>query len=102
MSQRKILLICACGSSTSILMQSMRENLAEDENWEIVALSVSEGKKVFGKYDTLLLAPQIKYQTNMIKDLCKDFPDMEIYNIDAKDFGRCNGPAVLNMIRKNA
>ena len=82
-------------------MQSMKDNLREDEDWEIEALSVSEGKKVYGKYDTLLLAPQIKYQTAMIKDSCKDFPEMEIYNVDAKDFGRCNGPAVLDMIRNN-
>lgn len=97
-----ILLVCACGSSTSILMQNMRDNLKDDEkDWEIGALSVSEAKTKFGKYNYVLLAPQVKFQTNMIKGLCKDIPGITILNISAIDFGRCNGEAVLNMIREN-
>lgn len=98
----KILLVCACGSSTTILMQNMRENLKEEEvGWSIEALSLSEAKNVFGRYDYILLAPQVKFQTSMIKDMCKDIPDITILNIQSIDFGRCNGNAVLNMIREN-
>lgn len=98
----EILLVCACGSSTSILMQSMYDNLRDDEkDWKVTALSLSEAKTRFGKYEYVLLAPQVKYQTNLIKELCKDIPDITILNISAIDFGRCNGNAVLNMIRDN-
>lgn len=45
MSKNRILLICACGSSILILMQNMQQNLKDDEDWTIDALSVSEGKK---------------------------------------------------------
>lgn len=83
-------------------MQNMQDNLHDDEkDWKIEALSVSEAKTKFGKYDYVLLAPQVKFQTNMIKGLCKDIPGITILNIAAIDFGRCNGNAVLNMIREN-
>lgn len=97
-----ILLVCACGSSTSILVQNMKDSRkADEQDWEIEALSVSDGKKKFGKYDYVLLAPQVKYQMGMIKELCKDLPDLTLMNIDARDFGRCNGDHVLDMIRYN-
>lgn len=97
-----ILLVCACGSSTSILVSSMiNARSAEEQDWNIEALSVSDGKKVFGKYDYILLAPQVKYQMGMIKDLCKDLLDVTLMSIDARDFGRCNGNNVLDMIREN-
>ncbi|MBQ7888700.1 MAG: PTS sugar transporter subunit IIB [Erysipelotrichaceae bacterium] len=97
----EILLVCACGSSTTILMQSMYDHLREDEkDWKVTALSVSEAKTKFGKYEYILLAPQVKYQTSLVKELCKDIPGITILNISAIDFGRCNGNAVLNMIRE--
>ena len=37
-----ILLVCACGSSTSVVLQKMKENLTEDEPWTIEAKSLSE------------------------------------------------------------
>lgn len=53
-----ILLVCACGSSTSVVLQKMKENLTSDEPWTIEAKSLSEAKKVMGKYDYVLLAPR--------------------------------------------
>ena len=44
-----ILLVCACGSSTSVVLQKMKENLASDEPWTIEAKSLSDAKKVMGK-----------------------------------------------------
>ncbi len=96
-----ILLVCACGSSTSILMQNMRDNLApEEKDWTVEALSVSDAKTKFGKYDYVLLAPQVKYQGGMIRDICKDL-STTVLDIPSIDFGRCNGKSVLDMIRKS-
>ncbi len=97
-----IVLVCACGSSTSILMQNMKSNLRDDEkDWKIEALSISEAKTKFAKYDCVLLAPQVKFQTAMVKELCKDIPSIRVLNIAAIDFGRCNGKAVLDMVRES-
>ena len=64
-----ILLVCACGSSTSVVLQKMKENLTSDEPWTIEAKSLSEAKKVMGKYDYVLLAPQIRYQIKTVQSL---------------------------------
>ncbi len=97
----KILLVCACGSSTSILMQNMIDNLKEDEkDWTVEALSVSEGKTKFGMYDYILLAPQVKYQGGMIRGLCEGL-DVAVLDVPAMAFGRCDGVSVLEQIREN-
>lgn len=97
-----ILLVCACGYSTSLLMQNMRDNLREEEkDWTIEALSIAEAKTKFAKYDVVLMAPQVKFQTAMVKDLCKDIPSIKILNVAPIDFGRCNGAAVLEMVRQS-
>ena len=76
-----ILLVCACGSSTSVVLQKMKENLTSDEPWTIEAKSLSEAKKVMGKYDYVLLG-------------------LTVMNIEPADFGRCNGKAILDQIRR--
>lgn len=97
-----ILLVCACGASTTLLMQNMIENLNDDEkDWHVEALSISEAKTKFGLYDYVLMAPQVKFQTELVKELCKDIPQITIINVPAIDFGRCNGQAVLNLIRND-
>ena len=58
-----ILLVCACGASTTIVVEAMKENLHEDEkDWFIEAKSVQEVKDCIGKYDAILVAPQIRYR----------------------------------------
>ena len=68
-----ILLVCACGSSTSVVLQKMKENLTSDEPWTIEAKSLSEAKKVMGKYDYVLLAPQIRYQIKTVQSLAEPY-----------------------------
>ena len=87
-----ILLVCACGSSTSVVLQKMKENLTEDEPWTIEAKSLSDAKKVMGKYDYVLLAPQ---------SLAEPYEGLTVMNIEPADFGRCNGKAILDQIRRS-
>ena len=47
------------------------------------------------------MAPQVKFQTNMVKELCKDIPQITIINVPSIDFGRCNGKGVLDLIRND-
>ena len=91
-----ILLVCACGSSTSVVLQKMKENLTEDEPWTIEAKSLSDAKKVMGKYDYVLLAPQIRYQIKT-----EPYEGLTVMNIEPADFGRCNGKAILDQIRRS-
>ncbi len=60
----KILLICAGGMSTSILMKKLQkysdENGAELE--EIVARGLGDYEDIVPNYDVILLGPQISYR----------------------------------------
>ena len=95
-----ILLVCACGSSTSVVLQKMKENLTSDEPWTIEAKSLSEAKKVMGKYDYVLLAPQIRYQITTVQSLAEPYEGLTVMNMEPADFGRCNGKAILDQIRR--
>ena len=81
-----ILLVCACGSSTSVVLQKMKENLTSDEPWTIEAKS---------------LAPQIRYQIKTVQSLAEPYEGLTVMNIEPADFGRCNGKAILDQIRRS-
>lgn len=95
-----ILLVCACGASTSIVTEEIKKSLKEDEkNWVVEAKSINEAKTCIGKYDVILVAPQIRYQKASIKKLAEPY-DIRILDIDPVAYGSCNGEKILNTIRQ--
>jgi PTS system cellobiose-specific IIB component len=68
----KILLICAGGASTSILMKKM-EKYAEGKgiDLKISAKGIGEYQDYYKEYDLILLGPQISYQKDNIKAVTK-------------------------------
>jgi PTS system cellobiose-specific IIB component len=68
----KILLVCAGGASTSILMKKM-EKYAADKGFElkIFATSMNEYEDYFKQYDLILLGPQISYKRNEVEECSK-------------------------------
>lgn len=66
---KKIVLLCAAGMSTSMLVKKMEEAAAA-MNFEadIAAYSVSEVKEVTKDADLVLLGPQVRYQLSKIKE----------------------------------
>lgn len=61
--ERKVLLICAGGMSTSILMKKM-EKYAKENHFElkIEAVGMSDYEDVYKNYDVILLGPQVSYK----------------------------------------
>lgn len=59
----KILLVCAAGLSTSILMRKV-EDYAKNNgiDLEIDAIGMGEYQRVCAGYDVILLGPQVSYQ----------------------------------------
>lgn len=56
----KVLLVCAMGMSTSILMKKLEKYAAEQGiNFSIAAQSVNTYKTVCHEYDCILMGPQI-------------------------------------------
>lgn len=95
----KVLLVCAAGMSTSMLMKKM-EAYAKDNgiDLEIAARSFSELKNPADDgYDCILVGPQISYQKDKVVAKAQGLP---VDVIPMKDYGRQNCPAIFEQIDK--
>lgn len=93
---KKILLCCAAGMSTSLLVSKMqiasKEAGIETKIW---AVSMEElQNNIKDKVDVVLLGPQIRYKLTEVKKICdeKKIPS-EVINM--MDYGSMNGKNVL-------
>ncbi|ASA57284.1 PTS sugar transporter subunit IIB [Vibrio gazogenes] len=91
-----IILICAAGMSTSMLMQKMKDS-AEKRNLDISVLAMPEGKLDSYKenIDILLLGPQIMYLEDKIRGIYEE-KGVKVAVIDMVDYGSMNGDKVLD------
>ena len=92
---KNILLVCAAGMSTSLLVNKMKDAAkAKGIEININALPVSECSSVVDTVDIVLLGPQVKY---LYEDTKKKFADLNkpIFVIDSQDYGVMNGEKVL-------
>lgn len=96
----KILLACACGMSTSLIMSKMKQALSfEQKDWIVEACPFSEVEEYIDNFDVVLLGPQIIHK---IKEMKKKF---EHYNkpielIEPNDYSFGNGKKVLEFAIK--
>ena len=98
----RIMLICAAGMSTSLLVTKMIKAAQElGDEVEIFALPLTEGEKVMSTVDCVLLGPQVRYAKSdvekIIKETGKNIP-FEI--IDMRDYGMMNGKAVYDLAKR--
>ena len=98
MERINILLVCAAGASTSLLASRMKKSAESLEDKIIIdARSVSELENVIGKYDYILVAPQIFYMLPEIEEIAKYY-EVKVMKIDPSDFAGANGEAVLKSV----
>lgn len=67
---QNILLVCAAGMSTSMLVKRMQEQAANIKvSVNINAMAISEAKEKIknNEVDVLLLGPQVRFQKNEIR-----------------------------------
>ena len=68
---KKIVLLCAAGMSTSILVKKMQEAAKADSfDCEIAAYPTSEAKDKAADADVILLGPQVRFQAKKIAEQC--------------------------------
>ncbi|MFY4774448.1 PTS sugar transporter subunit IIB [Metabacillus sp. RGM 3146] len=90
----KILLVCAAGMSTSLLVNKMQDHAKViGEEIEIFALPISECSSVADKVDVVLLGPQVRYQKSQVEAIVPNHVPIEVINM--RDYGTMNGKAVL-------
>ena len=91
---KKIVLLCAAGMSTSMLVKKMQEAAASEAyECSIAAYPTSEANAKASDADVILLGPQVRFQKNKISELC---PGIPVDAIDMRMYGRMDGAGVLN------
>ncbi|MDE7050065.1 MAG: PTS sugar transporter subunit IIB [Lactobacillus sp.] len=94
---KKILLSCAGGFSTSLLVNRMKEAAkAEGKEYEIKAVAAAQVEDIIEKDapDCILIGPQIKYMEDQLKsDANKHHIPLEA--IGMQDYGTMNGKNVI-------
>lgn len=95
---RKIVLLCAAGMSTSLLVNKMKE-AARDEGYEceINAYALSAARTAGAGADIILLGPQVRFSKGKVE---KDCPGIHIECIDMKAYGTMDGKAVISQVKK--
>lgn len=94
---KKILLVCAAGMSTSMLVNRMKESAAAQKiDVEINALAISEAKEkiINNEVDIVMLGPQVRFQKKEIEDAAQGKIPVEV--IDMASYGKMDGQAVLS------
>lgn len=91
----KILLCCAAGMSTSMVVKKMRESaVIKGINVQIDAVGLEDFDSHLSDYDCFLLGPQIKYKLNDFKAKA-DQVGKPIAVINQMDYGMLKGDKIL-------
>ena len=93
---KRILLCCAAGMSTSMVVRKMQK-AAEIRGIEVEinAVGLEEFATELPHYDCCLLGPQIKYKLKDFK-IIADEQHKPIVVINMMDYGMMNGEKILN------
>lgn len=91
----KILLVCAAGMSTSLLVQKMEKEVKpEDGNVEIKAVPMEEFEEQVGKFDVVLLAPQISFKKKPFTKIAEEH-NVPLGSISSLQYGRLMAKEIL-------
>lgn len=89
----KILLACAGGMSTGMLVQKMKSYAEKNQLIaEIAAYGLSDLEEYVADCDLILLGPQVSYQEDEVR---QKFPQIPVAIIDMFDYSMMNGAKVM-------
>lgn len=95
-----ILLMCAAGMSTSLVVSKMKKALGPDEqDWVIEAKPAETFKDEFKKYDVVLLGPQIRFKKDKFQKIASQY-DIPVETIDTVDYGLAKGDKILDFAKE--
>ena len=95
---KKIVLLCAAGMSTSMLVTRMKK--AADEiayECDINAYSIADSKEVGADADIILLGPQVRFNLGKVKEQC---PNCPVEAIDMTAYGMMDGAKVIKRVKE--
>ncbi len=95
---KNVVLFCAAGMSTSLLVTKMKK--AAEENgleYEIAAHPLSESETYGPEADIILLGPQVRYK---LKETQERFAEIPVEAIDMQDYGMMRGDKVVARVKE--
>lgn len=93
----KILLCCAGGLSSSVVMKKVRKYMEEKgEEVTIDAVGVSEVYEKAKNYDVVLTAPQVR---NRFADIQKDAGDTPVAAMNPQDYAIGNAANIIKQVK---
>ena len=93
----KILLVCAGGMSTSILMKKMEKYWNDQgQDLTIKAVGLSEYQDVYQDFDIILLGPQVSYRLKEIKENT----GLPAETISSLDYAIADCPKIMKLAEK--
>ena len=95
---KNIVLMCAGGMSTSIIMKNIKK-AAEEEGFEceLSAQAVSTASQVANTADCILLGPQVGYAKPEVERAC---PSVPVAVIDMTAYGMMDGKKALAIAKE--
>ncbi|MHC1684254.1 MAG: PTS sugar transporter subunit IIB [Clostridiaceae bacterium] len=92
----KILLVCAAGMSTSLLVQKMKKEVKPEDGEVIIKAEPMElFEEVFMEYDVVLLAPQISFKKKPFTQLASE-QNVPVGTISSLEYGRLMAKEILH------
>ena len=95
---RKIVLLCAMGMSTSLLVNKIKEEAKKQQyDIDIAAHPISTAVEVSKDADIVLLGPQVRFQLTKLKE---ELSHTKVEAIDMLAYGTMNGAKVIEQVKK--
>lgn len=93
---KNIVLFCAAGMSTSLLVTKMEKAAAElGYECKIAAYSTTKSKEYGKDADIILLGPQVRFQK---AEISAQFPNTPVESIEMMDYGMMNGEKIIRHV----
>ena len=97
----RILLCCAGGFSTNMLMQNMKKVVKasaklNDDDFKFTAIPADSLESEIDNWDVVLVGPQVSHKVDFIESICKP-KDVPYAVIDRDVYGQMDGAVVLKL-----
>lgn len=95
---KKIVLLCAQGMSTGVIVAKMRV-AAEELGYEctINSYPVGKVKSIKDEADVILIGPQVRFEKDSVVKVC---PNIPVQVIDMAIYGQLDGKRILKMAKE--
>ncbi|RDU37837.1 PTS sugar transporter subunit IIB [Neobacillus piezotolerans] len=91
----KILLCCAAGMSTSLLVRKLQSLVSKEKKGYVIQAMDQDSAEVHLKnFDVVLIGPQIRYTLPRLKKIGESY-EIPVEVINPTDYGRNNVEAIL-------